>query len=92
MVEAASREADTYLEEKARERSEAEAADNAAKADQLDRRVEAERKRILAEMNDVQHRGLSAPFTQGMEGNLIAGLEKKLDALMTEPAAYSTGQ
>jgi len=92
MVDEASREADAYLEEKARERAEAEAADNAAKADQLDNRVQAERKRIVAEMNDVQQRGLSATFTQGMKDNLLEALEKKLDALMTDPEAYFAGQ
>ena len=92
MVDAASRKADAQLEQTAGERTEAEAADNTAEAGQLDRRLQAERERIVAEMSDVRQRERSATFIQRMKDNLLTALEKKLDALMAGPAAYFAGQ
>jgi rhamnose utilization protein RhaD (predicted bifunctional aldolase and dehydrogenase) len=91
MVDEASREADAYLKEKASEREETQAAAETAEAERLENRVQAERQRIVAEMNDIQQRGLSSTFTQGMKDNLLKTQEEKLDALMSDPEAYFAG-
>jgi len=88
MVEEATREADAYVEQKQQEqKAAAEKRESQMDAD-LETRVKAERKRIEAEMEKVQKRGLGPNFTEGMRANQLQELQNKLNQLTSDPQAY----
>jgi hypothetical protein len=58
----------------------------------MDERVQAEQKRIGAEMDAIRNRSLGSGFTQGMKDNLLQQQQDKLDGLKRDPEAYFQGQ
>lgn len=88
MVEESTREADEYLQEKQKKMQEAETKTQTKQDTGLADRVQAERKRIEAEMDTVRNRGLGPNFTQGMKDNQLQLLQDKLNNLMSDPEAY----
>jgi len=92
MVEESVKEADEYLQEK---ESQKKAADTQAQSMQdsaLSEKIEAERTRIEAQMDEIRNRGMGGGFTQGMKDNLLKPLQDKLDLLTSDPEAYFQGQ
>jgi hypothetical protein len=88
MVEKAKAEAREL--EKARKAREAAAeAEKQRRAQEArDARVEAERAKLQKEIDDIQARGLSRTFSQGMKDNLIRKVQEQIDRLEQDPDAY----
>ena len=81
MVEEASREADRYLKEQAEKKALEEEATRNQQAAEQSQRVEAERNRLLKEMEAIQNRGLGPTFTLGMKENLIRQIQEQIEQL-----------
>ena len=92
MVEESVKEADEYLQEKANKKKAAEAEAQSPQEVAMDERVQAEQKRIGAEMDAIRNRGLGSGFTQGMKDNLLEQQQDKLDQLTSDPESYFEGQ
>jgi len=92
MVEEATREADEYVQEKQKDQKASATDAHAQKDIALEKRVQAERQRIEAEMDTVRGRGFSSTFTQGMKDNQLQLLQNQLDELASDPEAYFKGR
>jgi len=88
MVEEATREADAYLQEKEDRKQAAEADSREYEDVALTEKANAERERILTEMDAVRQRGLGPNFTQGMKASQLENLQHRLDRLTSDPAEY----
>ena len=88
MVEEATREADAYLQEKEARQQAAEETSRERMDAALQARTEAERQRLLNEMDAVRRRGLGPNFTQGMKEYRLGELQQHLDRLANDPEAY----
>ena len=92
MVEESVKEADEYLQEEENKKKAAEAETQSPQEVAMDERVQAEQKRIGAEMDAIRNRGLGSGFTQGMKDNLLEQQQDKLDQLKRDPEAYFQGR
>ena len=92
MVEEATQEADEYLQEKENAKKATEAEAQSKQDSALSEKIEAERTRIEAQMDEIRNRGMGGGFTQGMKDNLLKPLQDKLDLLTSDPEAYFAGQ
>ncbi len=88
MVEKSIREADEYLQEKQKKLQEIETEAQTQQDNVIEDRVQAEQKRIKAEMETVRNRGLGPNFTQGMKDNQLQKLQDKMNQLMSDPKTY----
>lgn len=81
MVEDASQSADRHFEEQAeKEKRQAEARQQ-REQEMKNQQIEKARAELLKEIDDLQKRGYSATFTQGMKENLIKAVQEKIDQL-----------
>ncbi|MDX2452579.1 hypothetical protein [Desulfosarcina sp.] len=92
MVEESTQEADEYLQEKENTKKATEAKAQSKKDSALSEKIEAERTRIEAQMDEIRNRGMGGGFTEGMKDNLLKPLQDKLDLLTSDPEAYFAGQ
>jgi capsule polysaccharide export protein KpsE/RkpR len=92
MVEESVKEADEYLQETENRKKAADAQAQSKQDSVLLEKIQAESKRIQAQMDAVSNRGLGPNFTQGMKDNLLGQLQDKLDRLTSDPEAYFGGQ
>lgn len=92
MVEESTQEADEYLQEKENAKKATEAEAQSKQDSALSEKIEAERTRIEAQMDEIRNRGMGGGFTQGMKDNLLKPLQDKLDLLTSDPEAYFAGQ
>ncbi len=92
MVEESVKEANQYGQEKENDTKAAEAEVQSKKDSALSEKIEAERTRIEAQMDEIRNRGMGGGFTDGMKDNLLKPLQDKLDLLASDPKAYFQGQ
>ena len=75
-----------------RERQASEAARAAEKQrrrqTQQEARIDAERRKLQAEIDAIKARGLSRTFSQGMKDSLIQKVQKRMDLLEKDPEVY----
>lgn len=81
MVERASESADRHFEEQAREKERQAEARQQREQDAKDQQLEKARAELLRQIDNIQNRGYSATFTQGMKENLINAVQEKIDQL-----------
>ena len=81
MVEDASREADRHFDRQAGEKARQAAARKRREQSEQNLKVEAERARLMKEIEAIEQRGYSPTFTQGMKENLIKQVQDKIDQL-----------
>ena len=92
MVEESTQEADEYLQEKENAKKATEAKAQSMQDSALSEKIEAERTRIEAQMDEIRNRGMGGGFTQGMKDNQLKPLQDKLDRLNSDPEGYFAGQ
>ena len=92
MVEESVKEADEYMQDKENAKKATEAKAQSKQDSALSEKIEAERTRIEAQMDEIRNRGMGGGFTQGMKDNLLKPLQDKLDLLTSDPEAYFAGQ
>ena len=92
MVEESVKEANEYEQEKENKNKAAGAEAQSEQDSALSEKIEAERTRIEAQMDEIRNRGMGGGFTEGMRDNLLKPLQDKLDLLTSDPEAYFAGQ
>ena len=92
MVEESVKEANQSEQEKENDTKAAGAKAQSKKDSALSEKIEAERTRIEAQMDEIRNRGMGGGFTEGMKDNLLKPLQDKLDLLTSDPKAYFQGQ
>ncbi len=81
MVEDASRKADRHFKEQARKKDQQAEVRQQRQQEEKDQQIDAERARLLKELETIQKRGYSSTFTKGMKESLIKEVQDKLDRL-----------
>ena len=92
MVEDSVKEADEYQQEKESQKKATDAQAQSQQDSALSEKIEAERTRIEAQMDEIRNRGMGGGFTQGMKDNQLKPLQDKLDRLNSDPEGYFAGQ
>lgn len=92
MVEESVKEADEYQQEKESQKKATDAQAQSQQDSALSEKIEAERTRIEAQMDEIRNRGMGGGLTQGMKDNQLKPLQDKLDRLNSDPEGYFAGQ
>ena len=92
MVEESVKEADEYQQEKESQKKATDAQAQSQQDSALSEKIEVERTRIEAQMDEIRNRGMGGGFTEGMKDNQLKPLQDKLDLLTSDPEAYFAGQ
>lgn len=88
MVEKAKAEARELEKERKAGEAAAEAEKQRRAEETRNARVASERAKLQKEIDDIQARGLSQTFSQGMKNNLIRKVQERIDRLESDPDAY----